>query len=102
MELLGGIDFEIDKELLLGVEGTDALGPALLALVLGPEGVVGIGGQLTEAVLAVGGGDAGLDGIGSSILQIHDCFGERLIAGTEHLALDYALGIGLGEGHRAG
>lgn len=72
MALFTGIDFEVDVELVLVVEGADGLGAALFAVAFGPDLVIDVLSELAEAVGAFVVGDATLHGERVGVLEVDD------------------------------
>lgn len=64
------VDEEGDGEVVFGVEGADGFAFAFLVVEFGPEGVVGVLGELDEAEGAVVVGDGAFYGGGAGILQV--------------------------------
>lgn len=85
------LDLQIDKELVLAVEGTDRLDRALLAVVLGPNLVVGVLGQLPETVITLVVGDEAFHRERVSILQVHDSALQTSVRVVGYLPLHDAL-----------
>lgn len=86
--LLTGIDLEVDVELAFAVEGTDGLGGALLAVALGPDLVVGVRVELTEAIRPGFVSDIALDRQRTGVLQVDDNAFERSVRFVRDPALN--------------
>lgn len=80
------LDVQIDDDVRACVVGADRLFGACFIFVSGPDPVIGIGRERSEAVASVAGGEKAADAVRLAVLEINDRAGDGRIVATIDLA----------------